>query len=160
MNRPPHAAGSPARDTDAEALPGVLPPALLARLRSIAEAIFFGPRGAPPPARLDWLVAEAADFLTRAGARSRLVIRLSVFMVWVLAPLRIGRLRPLSRLPLPERVRALDHLERSRANPPLLAVKAFLSLLYYEHPDSQLEVGFDAGCAAPSPSLPHAREPR
>jgi hypothetical protein len=125
---------------------GLLPARTLRALRSIAEATLWGPLGAPTAARLDWLMLEAEDFLGRAGARTRLLLRLSIFVVSVLAPACLRRFTVLSRLPLRERVRALAHLERSRLGAPLLAVKALLSLLYYEHEDAAREVGFDAHC--------------
>jgi hypothetical protein len=121
---------------------------LLARIRSIAEAVCWGPRGAPDADRLDWLVADAEDFLAHAGPRTRLVIGISVAAVCWLAPLFIGRFR-LTRLALRERMRALAALEQSQLSAPLFATKAFLSLLYYEHPDAQREVGFDGSCLVP-----------
>lgn len=117
-------------------------------LRSIAEAIFFGPAGPPAPERLQWLVAEADDFLAHAGARTRFLIRLSAWLVNAFAPWAIFRFRPLRRLPLEERIAALSRLERSQLSAPLLAIKALLSLLYYEHPDAAREVGFDGQCLA------------
>lgn len=33
-------------------------------------------------------------------------------------------------------------MEKSFASPPVLAVKAILCILYYEHPDAAREVGF------------------
>lgn len=121
---------------------------LLSRLRSIAEAVCWGPHGAPGADRLDWLVADAEDFLAHAGPRTRFVIGISLAAVCLLAPLFVGRFR-LSKLGLRERVRALAALERSRLSAPLFATKAFLSLLYYEHPEAQREVGFDGACLAP-----------
>jgi hypothetical protein len=115
----------------------------LRRLRVVAEAVFSTEHGAPPAARLDWLLAELEDFLARAGSRTRGVLGLAVFAVTVLAPLFAGHLPPLGRLPLRERARALTLLERSRFGAPVLAVKALLCVLYYEHPDAAREVGFD-----------------
>lgn len=119
--------------------------ALLA-LRSIAEAIFFGPGGPPPAERLQWLMEEADDFLARAGGRTRFLIRLSTWIVNLCAPWAIFRFRPLRRLPLEQRIAALTRLEQSPLGAPLLAIKALLSLLYYEHPDAAREVGFDGEC--------------
>ena len=112
----------------------------------MAEAIFYGPGGPPSADRLRWLVQEADDFLARAGARTRILILLSAWLVNLFSPWAIFRFRPLRRLPLGERVRALTRLERSALSAPLLAIKALLSLLYYEHPDAAREVGFDGQC--------------
>ncbi|HMJ09893.1 MAG TPA: hypothetical protein VK524_00735, partial [Polyangiaceae bacterium] len=86
------------------------------------------------------------DFLARAGTRTRFLIRLSAGLVNLLAPWVIFRIGPLRRLPLPDRIRALSRLEQSGFNAPLLAIKALLSLLYYEHPEAAREVGFDGEC--------------
>lgn len=94
---------------------------------------------------MDWLALELEDFLARSGAQTRLVFRLSLFAVSVLAPLSIGRFRSLASLPVAERARALGSLE-DRFGPPVLAVKALLCVLYYEHPDAAREVGFDGSC--------------
>ena len=121
-------------------------PRMLRAARALAEAIFSTEAGAPPADRLDWLVRELDDFLGHAGSRARLLVRLSIFAVSWLAPLLAFRLRPLRALPLPARIAALERLERSRAAMPLLATKAILSILYYEHPDAAREVGFDGAC--------------
>jgi hypothetical protein len=121
-------------------------PATLASARALAEAIFSTESGAPPAARLDWLMGELDDFLGRVGTRGRVLLLLSFFAVSWLAPLVALRLRPLRSLPLAARVDALERLERSRIAMPLLATKAILSVLYYEHPDAAREIGFDGAC--------------
>lgn len=118
----------------------------IAALRAIAEAIFATETGPPPADRLAWLCVEVEDFLARAGSNTRLVVRLAVFAVSVLAPLLLLRFATLKRLPPSERVRALTRLENSRFSSPVLAVKALLCMLYYEHPDAACEVGFDGQC--------------
>jgi hypothetical protein len=121
-------------------------------VRAVAEAVFSTDAGPPPPARLDWLCVELADFLSRAGARTRLMLRLALLAVSLVAPLLAGRLPPLRRLSLSERIRALTLLEQSPFGAPVLAVKALLCVLYYEHPDAAREIGFDSEClGAPSP---------
>jgi hypothetical protein len=130
----------------------VVPARFLTSARAVAEAVFSTDAGPPPAARLDWLCAELEDFLTAAGARTRWMIRLTMLVVSLLAPLSIGRFPPLRRLSLSERVRALSLLEQSRLGAPVLGVKALLCVLYYEHPDAAREIGFDAECmGAPSP---------
>jgi hypothetical protein len=109
----------------------------------IASALFTTAHSPPPPARLHWLTTEFEDFLVGAGTKARLLLRTSaVFATW-LAPLLIRRLPPLSRLKNDERISALDALESSVIGTPLFALKAILSLLYYEHPDAADELGFD-----------------
>jgi hypothetical protein len=118
----------------------------LRALRGIAEAVFSTDAGGPPADRIDWVMLEMEDLLARAGPQTRLIIRASTLAVTLLAPLSVMRLRLLYRLPLRERVRALVRLERTRFGAPLLAVKALMSLVYYEHPDASREVGFDGAC--------------
>jgi hypothetical protein len=123
----------------------------LRALHAVAEALFATSAGPPPAERLEWLMLEIEDFLARAGPRTRLVLGLAVFAVSVLAPLGVLRFKALRRLPLGQRVHALRRLENSRLSAPLFAVKALLSLIYYEHPDAQRGVGFDGACLGQAP---------
>ncbi len=123
-----------------------LPPRRRRALRAIAEAVFSGPAGAPPPARLDWLLDDLDDLFTRSGARARGVSRLMIFAVSVLAPLMVWRPWPFHRLALATRIRALGRLEDSVLSAPILALKAMLCIVWYEHPDSAAAVGFHQTC--------------
>jgi len=109
----------------------------------IASALFASHRGAPPPGRLHWLIAELNDFLYGAGLKARLLMGFSATLATWVSPLLVRRLPPLSRLTASERIEALEALEASTLGTPLFALKAILSLLYYEHPDAAAEVGFD-----------------
>jgi hypothetical protein len=123
-------------------------PATIRAASAIAEAV-FARDGRPPAAeRIAWLEREFEDFLARSGPRSRFVLSLMVRLVSLLAPLFIGRMATLGALSVPDRVRALTRLEK-RFGEPLLAVKAMLCLLYYEHPDAAAEVGVDGQCFLP-----------
>lgn len=113
----------------------------LAVIRAFAEALFSTPDGAPPAGRLDWLTAELDDYLDKAGARARLVFGLSLFAVAWVAPLLIFKWPTLTRLDRLTRIRALERMEASFLSAAVLAVKAFLCVVYYEHPDVQREVG-------------------
>lgn len=120
----------------------------LRALVAIAEAV-FSRSGSPPAAdRMAWIEREMEDFLARAGIRSRIMFSLMVWLTTVIAPLISGRWTLLYLLPLDDRVRALALLEK-RFSEPLLAVKALLCLVYYEHPDAAREVGFDGECLLP-----------
>ncbi len=118
----------------------------LRRARLLAEAIFASHAGPPPRQRLDWLMLEAEDYLARGGAQIRFTLGLAAFAVCVLAPLWSWRLRSLASLEVNARVAALERLEASPLAAPLLAVKAMLCVLYYEHPDAAREVGFEPTC--------------
>lgn len=114
---------------------------MLLSLRAFAEALFSTEAGAPPAERLDWLMGEMEEYLERAGPRARVIFGLALFVVAWLSPLFIWRLPTLRALDVPERVEALTRMEESFAAAPVLAVKAFLCVVYYEHPEVQREVG-------------------
>ena len=115
---------------------------------AIAEALFSRGGRAPAPDRLSWIAREMEDFLARAGDRSRFIFTFMVWLTSVLAPLFVGRFTILPKLDLDMRIRALRRLEE-RFGEPLLAVKAILCLVYYEHPDAARDVGFDGECHVP-----------
>lgn len=114
---------------------------MLASVRAFAEALFSTEEGPPPAERLDWLVGQMGDYLERAGPAARLIFGLALFVVTWLAPLFIWRPPTLRGLEVEERIKALTRMEESFASAPVLAVKAFLCVVYYEHPDVQREVG-------------------
>jgi hypothetical protein len=133
-------------------------PRFAASLRALAEALFCGPDGPPPAARLDWVCNDAMDVFQRADTGIRLILRLALLGVSLLAPLYVGRLTLMRRLPLELRIRALSRLERSWLAGPLLIFKALLSLIYYEHPDAEREVGAEGfGRLAVAPTRAGAR---
>lgn len=115
---------------------------MLSQIRAVSEAVFATEAGPPPAARLDWLVGEMEDYLVRAGSRARLIFRLALFAVSVVAPLFARRLPPFTALDVATRVKGLHAMEESFASAPVLAVKAFLCVLWYEHPEVQAEVGY------------------
>jgi hypothetical protein len=127
----------------------IVPPKMVRTLRVVAEAIFVTDAGPPPKERLDWLADECEDFLARSGARTLWVLRLALFALGVLAPLAILRFTSLAKLPLSERTRALGRLEDGPLGAPVVAIKAFLCVIYYEHPDAARQIGFDGQCLMP-----------
>ena len=60
---------------------------MLQQLRAFAEALFSTEAGAPPAARMDWLIGEMDDYLVRAGPRAQFIFTLSVLVVAWLAPI-------------------------------------------------------------------------
>jgi hypothetical protein len=115
---------------------------------AIASAVFATEDGPPAPERLSYLEREFEDFLARSGPRARLMLSFMIWLVALAAPLLIGKKGPLGDLTQRDRIRALDRLER-RFGEPLVAVKAILCLIYYEHPDAAREIGFDGECHSP-----------
>lgn len=120
-------------------------------VHAVIEAVFARPGASgelePPPAeRVAWVTGELDDFLARASTRSYVILLVSLIVVSVVAPLLSRRLSSLAALTPSERVHALERLEKSGLAPALLAVKALLSVHYYEHPDAAREVGYDGAC--------------
>jgi hypothetical protein len=128
---------------DARAKVSGLSPRTLRAARAVAEALFSTHAGPPPAERLEYLTRDLADFYGHVTLRARLVFRACIATVSWIAPLLIGELKPLGRLPVPDRVRALERLEASPLSLALLGAKAILSLVYYEHPDAAREIGWD-----------------
>lgn len=124
---------------------GVFPARGIETMVAMAEAIFSTRERPCPPERLDYLRRELPDLMNRAAARGRFMFRLGTFAVSVLAPLSIGRLPPLRRLPLDVRIRALRKMEAGPLVSALIAVRAVLCLIYYEHPDAAAEIGIRPG---------------
>lgn len=121
-----------------------------AGVRTLAEALFHGSSRPAPAERLDWVAAEVTDVVRHAGPRARLLFQLCLLAVHVLAPLSIGRLARLARMDVPTRIRALTRLERTGFGAGLvLALKALLCTVFYEHPDSAREVGAYEPCDDP-----------
>lgn len=116
----------------------------LDRLMLIAEALFSRDASPPPAARIAWLRGEMGDFLSRAAPLGRLLFVMGSLVVSLWAPVLVGSLPPLSRLSFARRVQALTKFESRRVAPVLIALRAILCLLYYEHPDAAQDVGIDA----------------
>ncbi len=134
---------APLRDEDGSA---IVSPRVVRRMCVIAEAAFTTRVGPPPQARMDWLALEMEDYLARSGSRTRFILGLAVLAVWLLAPLGVKRLTSLERMSLGDRIQALTQLEAGRFGGAVLAVKALLCVVYYEHPNAAEEIGFDGLC--------------
>jgi hypothetical protein len=141
-------------------------PGLTPRMRvathALAEALFTTEDGPPPEARLAWLVDDLDDFLGRAGSRARLVYRLCLLAIAIVAPLMIGRFPPYRALSREQRTRALERMEKSTLGLAVFGAKAMLCILYYEHPDAARAIGHDGHCRRPSEarSIGEARVPQ
>lgn len=125
------------------ALPPPRHPALVRTARAVAECFFSAPGREAPPARLDWVAAELEDVAVHAGARGLWTVRVVAFLLAYLAPLFVRRVGHLASLSLPLRALALARMEASAAAPLVLALKAVLCTVYYEHPEVAAEVGWD-----------------
>lgn len=112
---------------------------------AIAEVLFETEDGPPSPTELAWLACELDDHARRSGPRTAFVLRASVLALATFAPLAARRPVPLARLPLRARTAALARLERSPLSLNVLAVKAALCILWYEHPDHARRAGLTPG---------------
>jgi hypothetical protein len=108
---------------------------------AVAEALFAADVGAPPAARIAWLVDDLEHFLETVGGRSRLVFRLALEVVTRAAPPLVLSLKRYADMPIASRVRALERLEKSPLSIMLFAVKTLLCFHWFEHPDSAAEAG-------------------
>lgn len=121
----------------------------LARARVFAEALFSTEQGPPDPARIEWLIGDFRDFLSRAGGNARLVLWACLLACNWLAPLFIRRIPTLADLTPEERAHALDRVEQTSFGPIALGPKAILCMLWFEHPDTQRETRTEPSCLLP-----------
>lgn len=115
-------------------------PQLNRTFRAVAESLFSAPDRIAPGDRLDWVADEAEDMAAHAGARARLVMRTVALLLALIAPLFVRKLGHVASLSLPARTVALQRMESSLAAPLVLALKALLCTVWYEHPDAAAEV--------------------
>ncbi len=118
--------------------------ATLRRARAVAEALYSGEEPAPA-ARLDWLIADLARFLGSSQGGARRIFWLCAAVVTVVGPLLSLRVGFVDE-PVAVRREILERMERSRLSAALLALKAILSMIWFEHPDSAREIGVDGLC--------------
>lgn len=112
---------------------------------AVAEA-FFTTDGTPPPAeRVQWTALRLSDFCATVGGKAVFAFRLALFAVTWLAPVMSGKLPTLRRHDLQTRLQIIDRFERSPFGMAIFAVKAFLCMHYFEHPDVAEEIRFDGG---------------
>jgi hypothetical protein len=109
-------------------------------MMAIAEAAFSTEEGAPPADRIEWLRREYVDLMSRASGRGRFYFGAGALVVALAAPLMIGKLRSFRRLSLPDRIAALRRFEAHALGAILIALRAILCLLWYEHPDVAREI--------------------
>ena len=114
-------------------------------MMAIAEAAFSSEAGAPSADRIEWLRREYVDLMSRASPRGRFYFGAGALVVAIAAPLMIGKLRSFRRLALRDRVAALRRFEAHPLGAILIALRAILCLLWYEHPDVVREIGLGWG---------------
>jgi hypothetical protein len=114
-------------------------------VRALALALFDRGRGVPEE-RLAWAAEDLRSFLDHAGPRTSFAYWATLYLVEWMPLLVIGRFARMSRLSTEQRIHYLEAFERSRFAILLVLPKALLALVYYEHPESLRETGYDGGC--------------
>ena len=127
------AALSPLRNEDGSPIVGA---GFVRGLRTVAEAVFATePAHRRPNAwsgwRWSWRISSHTPARRRGSRYGSPLLALAL-----LAPLMVLRFTSLRRMAIEERVRAIGRLEHSSLGAPVLAIKALLCVLYYEHPDA------------------------
>lgn len=112
-------------------------------LHALASVLFAKDNQPPDDARLNWAVRQIDDFLTKVGGRGAFVYRTSLFVVSWLAPLFVFSLPKMRSLSFEKRIHALERFESGPMGMMLFALKALLCIVWFEHPDSAKEIGFD-----------------
>ena len=112
-------------------------------LRAVTEVMFADDDGLPSEARMRWLCAETKNYVDSIGGKGAFVFRLGLFATDWIAPLFVLKPPPLRRMHWVDRVIALKRYEASPFGLSLFAVKAFASMVWFEHPEVAAKVGFD-----------------
>ena len=115
-------------------------------LGAIAEALLADDDGPPPQQRVRWVVSKTQEYADSVGGKAMVAFRMGVFATTWVSPILIGRLPPLRRLDHATRIRALHRYESSPLGISLFAVKVFVGVSWFEHPDVAQDVGFDGEC--------------
>lgn len=118
-----------------------------ANARALAETLWSRDgTTAPAEDRLSFFTDDLSDFVGHLNTRARLLFLSCLATVTFLAPLLLGRFARLRSLSIEERIRAIHALERTPLSLALFAAKAIVSLVWYEHPDTAREIGWDQRC--------------
>lgn len=114
-----------------------------AGIPAVGEVILAPPTGPCDAQRLGWVCDEVQSFVDEVGGKGAFVFKLGLFLVEWVAPIWSFKLPRFRTMDFETRVRVLEKFESSPFGMTLLAVKLFLCIPYFEHPDTAPEVGFD-----------------
>ncbi len=118
-----------------------------AHARALAEALWSRDgKSAPSRERLAYFEDDLSDFVGHLNPRARLLFLACLGTITWIAPLLAGRLGRFGSLSIEERIRVIHALEKSPASLALIAVKAIVSIVWFEHPDTAREIGWDQRC--------------
>lgn len=144
-------------DHNATTIPTVPPRGWLVVVAALSSALFTTREGPPPEERIHWLCQEVSTHIKSSGHYVHFPFRFFIWSINWIGPLLSFRFIPLHRTEPAKRIALLNKLEHSRLlSMPVLAIKAILCILYYEHPDAAHEVGFDGQCLSESEKLSSA----
>lgn len=120
----------------------------LSLARTFATTLFDDGRAIPED-RLDWLIADFADFTAHTGMKTRMGLRGTLFLLQILPLFFIGVPLLMTWLSPAQRLRYLAKVEESRVSFIVTSVKAPLTILYFEHPDVLPRTGYDGESLVP-----------
>jgi hypothetical protein len=122
--------------------------ALAPRHRSMLRALgaaLFAHAGGPRPEQLDALVDGIERHLIPVSRAQRTLLLLAVDLVRWLPVLLFVAARPFEDLPVDERVRLLERMDRSRVTlllMPLIAFKSLMSMYFFEDESELRAMGY------------------
>lgn len=109
---------------------------------AVTEVLFVRGGQPPEPERVRWTAARLRDFCDRVGGKAVFGFRLALFAVTWIAPLVSLKFPTLGRHDLATRAHIIERFERTPFGMSIFAVKAFLCMHYFEHPDVVADVRF------------------
>lgn len=113
---------------------------------AVAAAMFDAPDDEATAIRLAWVSDELRTLMADVDAMTRLVFRVSLVLLSRIGPWLVLRPWSFRRCDRAQQLRILERYERSPLGLTLLAVKAMLCIIWFEHPQAAADARFDAGC--------------
>jgi hypothetical protein len=113
-------------------------------IATFAEALFHDPAAPFEPGQLEALATNCDQFVSPASKTLRFGLRAILDVLRWLPLLVIGRLATFEELPLADRIRMLERMERARPPLPLMLVayKTILAMLFFEDPKELAATGY------------------
>ncbi len=112
-------------------------------LREIARAMFDDGCGVAEE-RLDFMERELRALFASVGAATRFLLRMSLAVLQFAPLFVVGLPRRFTALSPATRVRFLQRFERGTLAILFVAVRIYVSLAYFEHPQGSIDAGIEA----------------
>src|SRR5690349_8685769 len=105
-----------------------------APVRALALTLFDRGGGAREAyeARIDWAIADLAEFLAYAGPRTTFALTVTAWVIELAPIFIVKKLSRMSRLEPADRLAYLEAVDQTRLAIMLILPKALLSLVYFE----------------------------